>query len=205
MPAARTTASTMVERGRRGCMSTLTTRHDRKTPDHGRLARSCERSCRQVGMRLRPVSRVLENSSARVRRSLRCTSITLGILNARAAKHAVPAFLCARSGAYFRSVTGTGPELGAFIGKPTRVLGGAVMLAVLAPAPTLPLAVGKNYHARMMTILSLTGLSNVVAYVCRHSATEDRHHGQARASHWQARSGDQRFGSQRFRHGRRKL
>jgi len=40
------------------------------------------------------------------------------------------------------------------------------MLAVLAPAPALPLAVRKNYHARMMTILSLTGLSNVVAYAC---------------------------------------
>jgi len=38
------------------------------------------------------------------------------------------------------------------------------MLAVLAPAPPLPLAVRKNYQAGMMTILSLTVLSNVVAY-----------------------------------------
>jgi hypothetical protein len=30
MPAARTTASAMVERGRRGCISILTTRHDLK-------------------------------------------------------------------------------------------------------------------------------------------------------------------------------
>jgi hypothetical protein len=127
MPAARTTASAMVERDRRGCISILTTRHDLKTPDHGRLARSREHSRRQVGTRLRSASRVLENSSPRVRRSLRCTSITLGILNARAAKHAVPAFLCARSGSYFRSVTGTGAELGAFIGMPARVLDGAVM------------------------------------------------------------------------------
>ena len=135
-------------------MSILTTRHDLKTPDHGRPARSREHSCRQLGMRLRSASGVLENSSARVRRSLRCTSITLGILNARAAKHAVPAFLCARSGSYFRSVTGTGRLKS--------------MLAVLAPAPALPLAVRKNYQARMMTISSLTVLSNVVAYACRH-------------------------------------
>ena len=83
MPAARATTSTMVERGRRRCISILTTRHDLKTPDHDRLARSREHSCRQVGMRLRSASRVLENSYVRVRRSLRRTLITRRILNER--------------------------------------------------------------------------------------------------------------------------
>src|SRR5882757_4216125 len=58
MPAARTTASAMVERETRGCISILTTRHDLKTPDHDRLARSREHSCRQLGMRLRSASRL---------------------------------------------------------------------------------------------------------------------------------------------------
>jgi hypothetical protein len=49
------------------------------------------------------------------------------------------------------------------------------MLAVLAPAPALPLAVRKNYQAGMMTILNLTFLSNVVAYACRPSSTKNRH------------------------------
>jgi hypothetical protein len=39
----------------------------------GLKARTRERSCRQMGMRLRSASRVSENSYGRVRRSLACT------------------------------------------------------------------------------------------------------------------------------------
>jgi hypothetical protein len=51
------------------------------------------------------------------------------------------------------------------------------MHAVPAAWPLGPYAVRKNYLSSTVKRIRLTFLSNVVAYPCRHSRTEDRHHG----------------------------
>ena len=142
-----------------------------KTPDHrSACPQTCEHSCRQVGMRCALCLSVSWKIHLReYRRSLRRTSITLGILNARAAKRAVPAFLCARSGSY--------------VPKRDRRWGGLKsMLAVLAPAPALPLGGTQELSCTDDDHLELDRPEQCCGVCLPHfvERREDRHHGQAR-------------------------
>ena len=75
----------------------------------------------------------------------------------------------------------------------------ATMHALHASEFPGPYTVRKNYLARRDgATWRLTELSNVVAYTCRHSRTEDRHHGHRSDFLCTPPAGDQRFGHQRF-------
>jgi hypothetical protein len=70
--------------------------------------------------------------------------------------------------------------------------------STMSPKKVRPLRCTKSPPSKK----HLTFLSNVVAYTCRHSSTEDRHLGQPPTSqYWQPRPGDQCFGRQRFSDG----